>query len=376
MNLSGLSAAYPGYLGAEQTSLENQRMQVSNEEAQNKLLGAQVLAKAIFGAAPPQAAPSQPMAPPPGQASVPASPPAAPPPIPAAGGPAPGMGGPPGQPPGAGVIPQIDLQTLAQRIVQTSPDAARNPAVMLAALERAAPILDRQSREDLAELRREYQMQSLEQRGQIARLQVQSANDRAAAAEAGRAARASESEAGRNARSAATEAGRNDRFTQREARVVAQNEIRNDVAHQRLALQRAALEQRIRDGGDRQALSEWRAVVDAQNRRAREVISSKNSLLTWGKGEREAFLKDQDAAYRAAIEGMKGVGAARSPVTAPAPSPAAPAATTAPAQPAAPPASAPATTYPVPPGREKDPDGTTYNGGKFKKQGNVIVPVT
>lgn len=371
MNLSGLSAAYPGYLGAEQTSLENQRMQVANEEAQNKMLGAQVLAKAIFGAAPPQAAPSQPMAPPPGQASVPASPPAAP-PIPAAGGPAPGMGGPPGQPPGAGVIPQIDLQTLAQRIVQSSPEAARNPAVMLAALERAAPILDRQSREDLAELRREYQTQSLEQRGRIAQMQIDAAKERAKLASDDRRYGVDT----RDNRAAITEDGRNARFAQREARVVAQNEIRNDVAHQRLALQRAALEQRIRDGGDRQALAEWRAVVDAQNRRAREIISSKNSLLTWGKGERESFLKDQDAAYRAAIEGMKGVGAARSPVTAPAPSPAAPAATTAPAQSAAPPASAPATTYPVPPGREKDPDGTTYNGGKFKKQGNVIVPVT
>jgi len=72
---------------------------------------------------------------------------------------------PPGGQPGIGQtgpqgMPQLDLQTLAQRIQQTSPNLP--PQAMIAALTRAVPLLNVQGRQELAQLRLQMQQQGLE----------------------------------------------------------------------------------------------------------------------------------------------------------------------------------------------------------------------
>mgnify|MGYP000676821736 CR=1 FL=1 len=181
MNLSGFSAVYPGYQAAENTQAEVEKNQAAAKEAAFKLLGAQVLGRALTGAQPPApGAPGQPqgqpMAPPPGQPSMPNQPPpqagpamapgpgvasqpaVRPPMMPAQGAP----GAPPAQ--GGSGLPEISLPALTQRILQTTPQIKDHPEVLLAALERAAPLLDRASKDQLYDMRPEMQKQQLEAR--------------------------------------------------------------------------------------------------------------------------------------------------------------------------------------------------------------------
>src|SRR4029453_7648141 len=223
MNLSGLSAVYPGYSAQENATATTEQNQAAAKEAANKLLGAQVLGRALTGAQPPPQAPNpgQPPAPPPGQASVPNAPPQAAPPVPSAPAPqAPPAAGPPGAPvaQGGGGMPEISLEALTKRILQTTPQVQSHPEILMAALERAAPLLDRQSKEDLAELRKQMQVQRLEQTGELARARIEAAK--------------------------AAEEGKNRRFDTREARLAASTAVRQDQGYQRLQLQAQALAER------------------------------------------------------------------------------------------------------------------------------------
>lgn len=517
MNLGGLSAVYPGYAAQENQTALTEQNQAAAKEAAYKLLGAQVLGRALTGGG---GAPAQPMmapgaamqggpamAPPPGQASVPNAPPAQARPAPAPAAPtAPGQGTPA---PGGGGMPEISLPALTARILQTTPQVRNHPEILMAALERAAPLLDRASRDSLYDLRQEMQKQALEARERMVRMQQEGLNQRnaastdariysadqgadsrrytadrnlegrqytadsiarskelsnearrdvaklsaetrreiaeraeqgrtdraelsttarkeiaqlnaetrrevvgmmeagrerradqasedrrygvdarsatAAEAESGRNARATESEAGkmrraemsletrqamqrmsqaarqeleefrqagsdrraqlsaetrrelqglntearkeitqflesgRNERAAVAQQGQNDRAgarleradrrldqtDTREARLAASSAVKQDQAFQRLELQKAQLEQRVLDAGDKQAISQWRAVVDAQHKRAMEIIQASSIASNLKPAERKALIDEQNAAYMAAIVGMK-----------------------------------------------------------------------
>lgn len=196
LNLGGLSAAYPGYQASENLQATTEQNQSAAKEAALKLLGQHVLGRALTGAQPdqgPQApAPGQPSAPSAPQGSGPAGPGAIPNPMQQAP-PAPPQGA-SGQTPGPGVssgggqafgstgtgsgMPEITLQGLTQRILATSPRVREHPEVLLAALERAAPLLDRQSKDDLYELRKAFQTQQLETRERMVRMQQEGLNQR------------------------------------------------------------------------------------------------------------------------------------------------------------------------------------------------------
>lgn len=196
LNLGGLSAAYPGYQASENLQATTETNQAAAKEAALKLLGQHVLGRALTGAQPDQGpqppAPGQPSAPSAPQGGGPAGPGAIPNPMQQAP-PAPPQGGPPGQAPGPGVssaptapaggtgMPEITLQGLTQRILATSPRVREHPEVLLAALERAAPLLDRQSKDDLYELRKQFQTQQLETRERMVRMQQEGLNQRNAA---------------------------------------------------------------------------------------------------------------------------------------------------------------------------------------------------
>lgn len=199
-----LSGGAPGFIkGMEQGDELAMR--------QYDLMGMQALGRAFQGIAPPQPPmPGQPSAPaapqpppgggpPPGPAGGPPGASAAPPPAP--GGPAtfderfgqyasatspsgrmpawkpdtasaPGPSGAaapppamPPRPPGSatgGGLPQLDFQTLAQRIQQTNPGLP--PQALVAALTRASPLLNAQGKMDLARLQAEYRKELMDVR--------------------------------------------------------------------------------------------------------------------------------------------------------------------------------------------------------------------
>lgn len=275
MNLAGLSAVYPGFQQAENTQATTEQNQAAAKEAALKLLGQHVLGRALTGGQSGQG----PMPPQPGQASMPSQPqggvPAAP---PVQGGPAPALAPQAAATPSG--APEINLQSLTQRILATSPRVKDHPEVLMAALERASPLLDRQSREDLAELRKQMTTQRLEQAGELAKARIEQQK--------------------------AAEAGKQGRFDAREARLSASTAVRQDQSWQRLEMQKQDLERKVQQGGDKQALSQWRAIVDAQHKRATEIIQSNSKMSDLPEADRKALLAEQNAAYAEQIAAMRG----------------------------------------------------------------------
>ncbi len=201
-----------------------------------------------------------------------------------------------GAPPSAGGsgLPEISLQALQQRILQTSPQVAQHPEIMLAALERAAPILDRQGKEDLADMRKELATQRLQQAGELARARQESL-DAYRAAQGGRADR------------------RLDQGDTRESRLAANSAVRNDATTQRLQMQQADLERKIQAGDRGAALAQWRATTDALHKRATEILQSNSIASTLSDPDRKALLDEQRQAYEAQITKMRDMAGSTTP---------------------------------------------------------------
>lgn len=275
LNLGGLSAAYPGYQAAEATQATTETNQAAAKEAALKLLGQHVLGRALTGGQQDQG----PQPPAPGQPSAPSAPQGGgPTPTPVQGGPAPTPASAASAAPSG--TPEITLPALTQRILATSPRVKDHPEVLMAALERAAPLLDRQSKEDLAELRKEMSTQRLKQTGELAQARIDAAKS--------------------------AEAGKQGRFDAREARLAASTAVRQDQAYERLEMQKQDIERKIQQGGDRTALSQWRAIVDAQHKRATEIIQSNSVMSGFKDEEKKALLAEQRAAYEEQIAAMRG----------------------------------------------------------------------
>lgn len=164
ISLAGLSATYPGYEAAQDTTAKTELNQTKARDAAIKLLGQQVLGATLAGSNGPQA-------PAPGQASVPAPRPA---PV-AAGVPPPSPGvqpsgpaGPAPQPPapaapaagGASPVAKMTLQQMTQQILQTAPGVAGHPEVLLAALNHAKSLglLDSAAEAQVDEIGKQHTM--------------------------------------------------------------------------------------------------------------------------------------------------------------------------------------------------------------------------
>lgn len=183
--LGALSAGFGGFMEGRKQYDQDQARQDEQLTRQWDMMGMQALGKAFQ--------PQGPQPPNPGQASVPAQPPMAQGPMPTpdarpmpgpgpqmpqgpmpgaqppmgaspvGGGPQPGPAPsqpPPGASPPGGGMPQFDLNTLVQRLQQTSPNLP--PQAMMAALTRATPLLTLQGKMELAQLRAEQRQQALD----------------------------------------------------------------------------------------------------------------------------------------------------------------------------------------------------------------------
>lgn len=345
---AGLSAAYGGYQQARKTDTEIEHNDIANETARTAQEGDKAWGNTIpvlqqmlqpgatqmpagpqmAGGPPPGGMPQQagptPQAPPPGQSSQPmeqgpqqgGAPPLGQPPAAAAGpqpqmlgGPSPPspqaspQGAPPQQAPqgpgGGQPSGRLDLHTVMAAVVKANPGV--KPNVIAAAVAKALPLMTAQSQMDYKNLM--VQLSA----GRLNETQAHHAETEAnAATRTGNQTADTTSKIER--RGAQTDQGgqRLDIQRGREGRLAAQAEIRNDQRYLQLEQQSKALETRIQQGGDRAALSEWRAIVDAQHKRALEIIQSgKNAIGVMDPEERKALVKEQNEFYRSQIEGMR-----------------------------------------------------------------------
>lgn len=370
VNLSGLSAAYPGFQRARGADLDIRAKELGVGDMENsqagdvafgntlKMFQQQVPgAQPMPGGMPPGAAPQPmaqngPMPPQPGQPSVPMSPPGQ---SAMSGGPAPPQQAQPQMPQpapppmqGGGGMPQqqpapqpgqtghgmLDWRAIAQKVAQANLGAP--PQVIAAAVTKFLPLMNQQAQMEWKNVMMAQQVARTgiqQQRADTAADQGDRRLDNAEAEGARRkeqgdrrlgqgderievskeeAARR-KAQGDRRGDQADTRIGQRDtqlaREGEREKRLTASAAIRQDQGYQRLEQQKKAFEQRVVQGNDRQALTQWRAILDAQHKLAQEKIQASNFGNTMDAKDKKALLAEQDAFYRSEIARMKNGGA-------------------------------------------------------------------
>lgn len=179
-----------------------------------------------------------------------------------------------------------------------------------AADERAAAAeAGRQSRAELSsDTRKEIAGMSVEARKELTELLERGRAERAAQSAASR---ASVAAANRQERAREADQSREERARQfgiREHRLQAAAVIRQDQQWQHLDIQRRNLERQIREGGQRQFIAQWRTILDAQHKRAIEIIQSNSMMNIMDDKTRKQLLDDSNSAYEKAIRDISGAG--------------------------------------------------------------------
>jgi predicted acyl esterase len=241
-------------------------------------------------------------------------------------------------------------QAAVQAVVKANPGIDQNPRALARAVDHFMPIMNQQSLQQWREMQLQLRGAALDVREETARMYEQGRRERAREGIESREGIASRAEEGREKRSERSETGRQERFTTREQRLQSKADFDREFRTKSLAL----AEQRFAQTRNKQerdaAYREEKQKLDEMHRVLREHISAT------GAGDSKA-LKDLDTSYKSAVRALEnsfmGKPANKDMKTGPGTLEA----------------------YPVPPDRANDPDGTTYNNGQYKKQGNQIVPV-
>lgn len=347
VSLAGLSAAYPGYQTARQADnqidkgdidIQNAKLDQAGAEALGKTIqafqaslpGAQPMPQAppVQTAPPPQAAPPQ-QPPMPGQPSQPMGPPQANAPLPVRPVPTqsftqPGAAPPQGQPPAAvaglpggdagidALRGKLDVRTLMGAIAKANPGAP--PAVIAAAMNKALPLLNAQAQMDWKQAmmadrsaRTDIAGGRLDLAGEEAARKTEQGNKRLEQGQTRLQQQQGEFASRDQRRQEQTRQGdvRLEQQAGREARLAAQAQVRQDQRWQQLEQQKAALAERIRSSGDRSQISQWRAIVDAQHKRAMEIIQSSNINANLPEADKKALIKEQNDFYESQIKQMR-----------------------------------------------------------------------
>lgn len=223
---------------------------------------------------------------------------------PMGGAPQPPMGGAP-QPGGmGGGMPALTWQGVVQQVVKANP-GVRDPRVITAAVDRFMPIMNQQSQ-------MEWRAIALGIRQQQADTQRIGAETRATQGEQRieQGQQRLDTQEQQGAERIKQGAERLDVQKQREGRLAGSAKVREDQQFQRLELQRKALETRITQGNQRQLLGQWRAILDAQHKRAQEIIQSGSSGgMPMDANERKKLLDEENTRYEDAIRQMRSGGA-------------------------------------------------------------------
>lgn len=285
-------------------------------------------------------------------------------------------------PPGGG-MPQpasMDLEGLAKRIMQANPGIEQNPRILLAAMERAVPLLNAQSRQQLAELKQQFTQQNLDLRER----QV-GENERRNRATEGQRDR-------REERLSETDRRKAEQWKQNQERLKDNARNRFEDAHARLdlATQKAkTYNEKVKTAQDidlakQELATTHRAIIEQiqannvmnaeeKKRLVEEAVKNRNESLMKLEGLRmrlrpDAAVGDPDAPKRVPTESFKRPGSI---VDAQGASSAPPAKDTGRA-----PSGDPLQGVPVPVALKGDPDGTTYqkDGKTYVKRGDKLVP--
>jgi hypothetical protein len=299
VSLSGMSAAYPGFLAAQDQDAIARLHKMQAASGETDLLGQQAYGRTLASLAQvpgtttmqqpgaPFGGPQGAMAMPPGQASQPMQHGGGPMPLVNSQQqfrpmPQPGMqaggqgmptmapGGPqlPQMPPGQlqGGAPQLNWQSIAQQVAKANPGA--KPEVIAAAVDKFLPLMNQQSQQ-------EWKMMSLALASQRTDQGQQRIDQR------------------------------DEQFQQREERLKASGAVKQDQAWQRLEVQKGEAARKATSGQDKNALSQWRALVDAQHKRASEIIQASAINSGLSKEDKKALLAEQDDFYDTEITSMK-----------------------------------------------------------------------
>lgn len=355
VSLAGLSAVQPGYLQADSTSQQTRLRKAQADQADIEMAGNTAFgntlkafqsqvpgAQAMPGAQGAQMA-QGPQAPSPGQPSVPMRPPMPmqgnmpqggqspagsspmapqgmpqqgqpqmPPQGPQGGGQPPMQGG--GMPGGQG---QLDWRVIMGKVAQANPNAP--PAVIASAVTKFLPLMNQQAQMEW----KNVQMAMMAQRTQQGQERVEQGDrrldqgdtrlgqgqEKVDVSKAGEERRTTQGDRRLDQGDTRLQQGdrRLDQGDTREQRLAAGAAIRQDQGWQNLEIKKQNLARQITQGNDRQKLSEWRATVDAQHKRATEIIQSKQAMMP--DDERKALLKEENDNYRADLEQMRnGIG--------------------------------------------------------------------
>lgn len=213
-------------------------------------------------------------------------------------------GGMPGGPPlGAqqqpgGSLHMLDWRTVIQSVVKANP-GVKDPRVIAAAVDRFMPIMNSQSQQEwravslqLREQSEQIARQRLEMQQSQGQQRIDTANQRADI----------QREQGETRLAQGQQ--RIDTANKREARLASSAEVRQDQAWQRLDLAKQQLARQITQGNQRQLLGQWRAVLDAQHKRAQEIIQGGN-INTNLTDEQKKMLADEQKTYEAEIKSMR-----------------------------------------------------------------------
>jgi hypothetical protein len=361
VSLAGASAAYPGYQTARQADNQIEAGDIANQNAKLEQQGNEALGRTIMafqaslpgaqpmqppgmppgirpgmGAGQPQmqppmpGQPSQPMQGPQSQGFTPPDQPLVPRPVPTqsftqqpmGGQPQPPAGAPPAAmgalPGGAGGVEalrgKLDVPTLMGAISKANPGAP--PAVIAAAMNKALPLLNAQAQMDWKQMmiadrsrRTDLAGERVDIAGEEANRKKDQGNRRLDQGDQRIGIQEQDVGSKVERRGAQTQQGaeRIDIAKGREARLAAQGQIRQDQRWQQLDQQAQALAERIRSSGDRSQISQWRAIVDAQHKRAMEIIQSGRNGITgqMDPKEREALVKEENAFYESQIKQMR-----------------------------------------------------------------------
>lgn len=217
----------------------------------------------------------------------------------------PPQGGPPqqqpgGQQPGGQQGGPLNWQTVVQKVVQANP-GVNDPRVIAAAVNQFMPLMTAQSLMEWRQIQGQYKQAEIpiqQQRADAASTQAGASQQRA---DTGAAMVPIQQEKADTAKSQGQQ--RIDVSKQREARTGGQALIKNDQAYQRLELAKQQLQRQIIQGNNRQLLGQWRAVVDAQHKRAQEIISSQAAGMP--EAERKKMIDEENKFYESQIKEMR-----------------------------------------------------------------------
>ena len=190
--------------------------------------------------------------------------------------------------------PQLDWRTVLQKVGQANPGVP--PQVLAAAVDRFLPLMNSVSQQEWREVGlqlRGMQVQQGQERVNQGQERVEQGQERIRQGEE------------RVGQAEAKETEREREFNTRETRLNTQNAVKNDQGWQRLNQQRQQIEASITAKNANQQLAQWRAILDAEHKRAIEIIQSNSGFSALDPEEKKKLLKEQNDEYSKAIEAMR-----------------------------------------------------------------------